>query len=391
MPACAGMTASLGCGSSRMERVQQGNAESAASQRCATLHCHSGRASRTQSGEREPKSSNRRSPLACSIRPCWQRSVLDACLRRHASELSRCRGGRWRTGLYRQNRKSAVSPASRARCLRLAPKGPRWADLSGATGGGRCDISRGFTTLLDCRSSASGEIAITGPLFPLAAEITNNHRWLSPRDTSESDRPPMKRREVITLLGGAAVASTLLPQLAARAQERERMRRIGVLMNTLSDEPKRSPGLRHSCKVCRRRGGQSAATCGSTPGGPAGDAARVRRYAAELIGLNPDVVLAGTGGTLTPLQQASRTVPIVFAQAIDPVGAGNIETLARPNSNATGFLQFEYCLAGKWLELLKEIAPGRQARRRSCAIPAPKLAPASGPSSRRRRSRSASS
>ncbi len=71
----------------------------------------------------------------------------------------------------------------------------------------------------------------------------------------------------------------------------------------------------------------------------------MRRYATELVALNPDVILAGTGATVQPLQQASRTVPIVFAQAIDPVGAGNVETLARPNSNATGFLQFEYSLA----------------------------------------------
>ena len=80
-------------------------------------------------------------------------------------------------------------------------------------------------------------------------------------------------------------------------------------------------------------------------------------YAEELVALNPDVILAGTGATVQPLQQASRTVPIVFAQQIDPVGAGNVETLARPNSNVTGFLQFEYSLAGKWLELLREVAP----------------------------------
>ncbi len=168
----------------------------------------------------------------------------------------------------------------------------------------------------------------------------------------------MKRREVITLLGGAAVASTLLPQLAARAQERERMRRIGVLMNTLSDEPEAQSRVAAFLQGLQEAGWAVGRNVRIDTRWAGGDAARVRRYAAELIGLNPDVVLAGTGGTLTPLQQASRTVPIVFAQAIDPVGAGNIETLARPNSNATGFLQFEYSLAGKWLELLMELAPG---------------------------------
>ena len=77
----------------------------------------------------------------------------------------------------------------------------------------------------------------------------------------------------------------------------------------------------------------------------------------ELVALGPDVILAGVGATVLPLQQASRTVPIVFAQAIDPVGSGNVASLARPGRNATGFTQFEFSLSGKWLELLKEVEP----------------------------------
>jgi putative ABC transport system substrate-binding protein len=89
-----------------------------------------------------------------------------------------------------------------------------------------------------------------------------------------------------------------------------------------------------------------------------GDVARLYKDAAELVALRPEVILAGVGGTVAALQQASRTVPIVYAQGIDPVGNGYAESLARPGGNATGFIQFEYGLAGKWVELLKEIAPG---------------------------------
>jgi len=88
------------------------------------------------------------------------------------------------------------------------------------------------------------------------------------------------------------------------------------------------------------------------------DRARLHRHAADLIALSPDVVLAGTGGTTPALQAVSRTVPIVFAQQLDPVGAGSVQSLSRPGTNATGFTQFEYSFCGKWLELLREIVPG---------------------------------
>ena len=162
----------------------------------------------------------------------------------------------------------------------------------------------------------------------------------------------MKRREFISLLGGAAAWP-----LAARAQQGERMRRIGVLMNTAADDPEGK-----ARNVAFERGLQEL---GWTDGRNvridyrwgAGDAGRIRRYAAELVSLSPDVILTVGSATAGPLLQATRTVPIVFVQAPDPVGAGFVDNLARPGGNATGFTLFEYGISGKWLELLKEIAP----------------------------------
>jgi putative ABC transport system substrate-binding protein len=168
----------------------------------------------------------------------------------------------------------------------------------------------------------------------------------------------MKRREFMTLLSGAAAATPLLWPLAAHAQQPNQMRRIGVLMNAAADDPE------SQARVGAFLQGLQAA--GWTIGGNVrieyrwggGDSERLRRLAAELVALAPDVVLAGTGGTTVALRQASRTVPIVFAQAVDPVGAGFVASLARPGGNATGFTQFEYGLSAKWLELLKAVAPG---------------------------------
>jgi putative ABC transport system substrate-binding protein len=161
------------------------------------------------------------------------------------------------------------------------------------------------------------------------------------------------RRDFITLLGGAAAAWPL----AAGAQQLERMRRIGVLMNALSDDLESQARLAAFLRGLQEAGWTVGRDVRIDTRWTGGDSARLRRTAMELVALNPDVILSGTGGTVTPVQQASRTVPIVFAQAVDPVGAGNIETLARPNSNATGFLQFEYSLSAKWLELLREVVP----------------------------------
>ena len=165
----------------------------------------------------------------------------------------------------------------------------------------------------------------------------------------------MQRREFITLLGGAAVAWPL----AARAQQADRMRRIGVLDGPGRGRSGRTGSPRGvSCRGCKNWAGPTAATCGSTTAGAAGDADRSRKYAAELVALAPDVILAVWQlRAWRPLLQATRTVPIVFANVVDPVGAGFVASLARPGGNATGFTPFEYSLSGKWLELLKEIAP----------------------------------
>jgi ABC-type uncharacterized transport system substrate-binding protein len=163
----------------------------------------------------------------------------------------------------------------------------------------------------------------------------------------------VRRREFITLLGGAAAVWPL----AARAQQSEPMRRIGVLMATAADEPESQVRLAAFLQGLQQLGWTDGRNVRIDYRWSAGDAARLRRDAAELVALAPDVVLAGVGATATTLLEASRTVPIVFAQGIDPVGAGLVESLARPGGNGTGFIQFEYSLSGKWLELLKEVAP----------------------------------
>jgi ABC-type uncharacterized transport system substrate-binding protein len=163
----------------------------------------------------------------------------------------------------------------------------------------------------------------------------------------------VNRRDFITLLGGAVAT---WPR-AARAQQRERMRRIGVLL----------PATANDAQYQARVGAflQALALLGWTIGRnvqvdtrwATANVAEVRRHAAELVALAPDVILAHGGGPVAAVQQANHTVPIVFPIAGDPVGSGLVDSLARPGGNATGFLEFEYSIGGKWLELLKEIAP----------------------------------
>jgi len=164
----------------------------------------------------------------------------------------------------------------------------------------------------------------------------------------------MKRREFITLLGGAAVAWPL----AARAQQPERMRRIGVLMSVAANDPEGEARLTAFLQGLQQLGWTDGRNVRIDIRWGAGDPDRYRRYAAELVALAPDVILAASSSALEPLQQATRTAPIVFVTIADPVGAGFVNSLARPGGNATGFSQFEYGVIGKWLELLKEIAPG---------------------------------
>ena len=162
----------------------------------------------------------------------------------------------------------------------------------------------------------------------------------------------MKRREFITLIGGAAAWP-----LAARAQQRQQMRRIGVLMNLSSDDAEGQARNAAFLQGLQELGWTVGRNVRIEYRWGAGDAELFRRYASELVALAPDVILASGGAVVPSLLQATRTVPIVFTGTPDPVGAGFVESLARPGGNATGFTNQEYGMSGKWLELLKEIAP----------------------------------
>ena len=162
----------------------------------------------------------------------------------------------------------------------------------------------------------------------------------------------IERRKFLATLGGAAAWP-----LASRAQQPERMRRLGVLSALLEDDPE---------SVARRAVFEQALQAlGWTAGRnlridyrwTGNDRAVIQKFATELVALAPDVILTSGNFIMAPMLQAARTIPIVFTQVIDPVGSGFVESMARPGGNVTGFTQFEYSLAGKWLELLKEVAP----------------------------------
>src|SRR6516164_4118806 len=163
-----------------------------------------------------------------------------------------------------------------------------------------------------------------------------------------------RRREFITLLSGA----TLAWPIVARAQQRERMRRIGVLLNSAADDPAAQSRLTAFLQGLQELGWTHGRNVRIDIRWGADDAERVRKSAAELVAVGSDVVLTAGSPTTGPLLQATRTVPIVFVTVADPVGAGFVESLAQPGGNATGFASYEYGISGKWLELLKEIAPG---------------------------------
>jgi len=163
---------------------------------------------------------------------------------------------------------------------------------------------------------------------------------------------PMRRREFITLIGGAAAWP-----LAAGAQQPERVQRIGVLMNFAADDSAGQTRLIAFVQGLQQLGWTEGRNVRIDIRWGAGDAERIRKSVAELVALAPDVILASGSPTTGPLLQATRTVPVVFVQVADPVGAGFVENLAHPGGNATGFANFEYGIAGKWLEVLKQIAP----------------------------------
>jgi putative tryptophan/tyrosine transport system substrate-binding protein len=163
----------------------------------------------------------------------------------------------------------------------------------------------------------------------------------------------MKRRDFITLLGAAGAWP-----LAVRAQQPAAMRRIGVLMNLAADDPEGQARLAAFLQGLQEAGWAVGRNVRIDYRWGAGDAELFRRHASELVALAPDVILASAGSVVPSLLQATRTVPIVFVIVPDPVGAGFVESLARPGGNITGFTNYEYGISGKWLELLKEIAPG---------------------------------
>ena len=163
----------------------------------------------------------------------------------------------------------------------------------------------------------------------------------------------MRRRDFVALLGGAAVAWPL----AARAQQPEQMRRIGVLTNLVADDPEAQARVGAFLQGLQELGWAVGRNMRIEYRWGAGDADRTRGYAAELVALAPDVILTSGASALAPLLQATRSVPVVFAQVPDPVGAGFVNSLARPGGNTTGFITYEYGLSGKWLELLTQIAP----------------------------------
>jgi putative ABC transport system substrate-binding protein len=161
------------------------------------------------------------------------------------------------------------------------------------------------------------------------------------------------RRKLLAALAGASAWP-----FAARAQQVERMRRVGVLMNLAADDPETQARMTAFVQGLQQVGWTDGRNVRIDIRWGAGDAELIRRYAAELVALAPDVILASGGSSLVPLHQLTNTVPLVFVIVPDPVGAGFVASLARPGGNATGFTNIEYGMSGKWLELLKQIAPG---------------------------------
>ena len=164
----------------------------------------------------------------------------------------------------------------------------------------------------------------------------------------------IERRKFLATLGGAAAAWPL----AARAQQGERMRRIGVLLSTHEGDPSRRAQLTAFVQRLTELGWADGRNARLDVRWTAGSVDAARKYAAELVALASDVIVTDTSFDVAAVQQATRTVPIVFGGVIDPVGAGLVDSLARPGGNTTGFTAFEYAIGAKWLELLKEVAPG---------------------------------
>jgi putative ABC transport system substrate-binding protein len=162
----------------------------------------------------------------------------------------------------------------------------------------------------------------------------------------------VNRRDFITLLGGAAAWP-----LAAGAQEGKRIRRVGVLLPYAANDPQVQTRNAAFLQGLQQLGWTVGNNVQIDYRWSAGNEDDTRRYAAELVALAPDVIFASGSAAVGPLRRATRTVPIVFAVVPDPVGAGFVDSLARPGGNATGFIPYEYSIGAKWLEVLKDIAP----------------------------------
>jgi len=169
----------------------------------------------------------------------------------------------------------------------------------------------------------------------------------------------LKRRQFLTLLGGAAASWPLV----ARAQQGERMRRIGVLMTAAADDPESLARVGAFLQRLQELGWTDGRNVQVEYRWGSGSAGRIRTYATELVALMPDVILVSGNSGMMPLQQATRTLPVVFVNTSDPVGGGFVASLARPGGNATGFASVEYGMSGKWLELLKSDFAQRDTRR----------------------------
>jgi putative tryptophan/tyrosine transport system substrate-binding protein len=195
-------------------------------------------------------------------------------------------------------------------------------------------------------SAFGGKADIGHPLTTLIRTAT--------MPVSRASGETMRRREFITLVGGVVAWP-----VAAHAQQGERVRRIGVLAGGQdTDDPRSQPNVTAFLQALQQLGWADGRNVKIEYRWPTADVDKTRKYAAELAALAPDVILAISSPSLASLLQATRTVPIVFVGVADPVGAGFVESLSRPSGNATGFINFEYSIGSKWLELLKEIAPG---------------------------------